>query len=138
MAAVYGAAETLRRRGDELTPESQRRLVEMISDQASHLPRITQDVLLATELDRGGTALEREPVDVVEVARSAIDDRAGAPAPDRHRSRCRAVPRRSVGGARSASAGARARELVQRMGGRLEVQSQPGAGTTFVIELPRA
>jgi two-component system, sensor histidine kinase RetS len=30
------------------------------------------------------------------------------------------------------------RELVQRMGGRLEVQSQPGAGTTFVIELPRA
>jgi K+-sensing histidine kinase KdpD len=73
MAAVYGAAETLRRRGDELTPESQRRLVEMISDQASHLPRITQDVLLATELDRGGTALEREPVDVVEVARSAIE-----------------------------------------------------------------
>jgi signal transduction histidine kinase len=30
------------------------------------------------------------------------------------------------------------RELVQRMGGRLEVRSEPGAGATFVVELPRA
>jgi signal transduction histidine kinase len=30
------------------------------------------------------------------------------------------------------------RELVQRMGGRLEVRSEPGSGATFVIELPRA
>jgi len=31
-----------------------------------------------------------------------------------------------------------ARELVQRMGGRLDVRSEPGAGATFVLELPRA
>jgi two-component system phosphate regulon sensor histidine kinase PhoR len=30
------------------------------------------------------------------------------------------------------------RELAQRMGGRLEVRSEPGAGTTFVFELPSA
>lgn len=30
------------------------------------------------------------------------------------------------------------RELVQRMGGRLEVRSEPGSGATFVVELPRA
>jgi signal transduction histidine kinase len=30
------------------------------------------------------------------------------------------------------------RELVQRMGGRLDVRSEPGSGATFVVELPRA
>jgi len=30
------------------------------------------------------------------------------------------------------------RELVQRMGGSLDVRSVPGAGATFVVELPRA
>ena len=30
------------------------------------------------------------------------------------------------------------RELVQRMGGRLDVLSEPGAGSAFVVELPSA
>jgi len=30
------------------------------------------------------------------------------------------------------------RELVQRMGGRLDVRSEPGAGSAFVVELPSA
>jgi signal transduction histidine kinase len=30
------------------------------------------------------------------------------------------------------------RELVQRMGGSLDVTSEPGAGATFIVELPRA
>ena len=30
------------------------------------------------------------------------------------------------------------RELVRRMGGRLDVSSELGAGATFVVELPRA
>jgi two-component system, OmpR family, sensor histidine kinase SenX3 len=30
------------------------------------------------------------------------------------------------------------RELTERMGGSLDLRSEPGAGTTFVIELPQA
>jgi signal transduction histidine kinase len=30
------------------------------------------------------------------------------------------------------------RELVERMGGRLAVRSEPGSGATFVLELPKA
>ena len=207
MAAVYGAAETLRSRGDELSADQQRQLVEMISDQASRLARITHDVLLATELDRGGIALEREPVDLESVTRNAVETvkadfppataievevdesvPAGTAVRDRLQQvlvnlldnavkyggeeikvrleRVGGVVRILVsdsGPGIAASEQARifekfyrsgttltqtqggtglglyiSRELVQRMGGRLDVRSEPGSGTTFVVELPRA
>jgi two-component system sensor histidine kinase SenX3 len=30
-----------------------------------------------------------------------------------------------------------ARELIERMGGRLDVRSEPDTGATFIVELPR-
>src|SRR5919202_1882512 len=72
MAAVYGAAETLLRR-DELEPEQRRELLAMIAAQATRLSGIVESVLLTSRLDRGDVAVERESVDVAELARATVE-----------------------------------------------------------------
>src|SRR5207253_5108813 len=52
MAAVYGAAETLLRRHIDLTSAQGRQLLEMIATQSARLSQITEEVLLAAQLDR--------------------------------------------------------------------------------------
>jgi PAS domain S-box-containing protein len=200
MAAVYGAAQTLLLREGELAPERARELLEMIATQAARLSQITEEVLLASRLDRGDVPLERERVDLVEVARAAthaVDGRVEVDAPgsvtaagdaDRIQQvlvnlldnavkyggshvvirveRGEAVARVAVSDngpgiprpeqqlifekfyrgdpqlARSPGGTGLglfiSRELVQRMGGRLDVESPPGGGATFVVELPVA
>jgi two-component system phosphate regulon sensor histidine kinase PhoR len=207
MAAVYGAAETLRQRARDLSRGQQRDLLDIIADQAARLAQITEEVLLATRLDRGDLFLEREPVNVAELARETIEalrpqlppsadlDLEVAPevgsaagAADRiqqvlinlvdnavkhggagpvriHVAADNGVVRMVVADSgpgiapadqkrifekfyRAGAPLTRApggtglglyisRELVQRMGGSLEVRSEPGAGATFVVELPR-
>src|SRR5215208_5449005 len=73
MAAVYGAAQTLLRRDVELAPDQRQRLLEMIATQSARLTQITEEVLLATRIDRGDVRVERERVDVVELVRSTIE-----------------------------------------------------------------
>ena len=73
MAAVYGAAQTLLTREDALGPEKRRDLLEMIAAQALRLSQITDEILLATQLERGTVKIEAQPVDVGELARSTVD-----------------------------------------------------------------
>jgi PAS domain S-box-containing protein len=73
MAAVYGAAQTLLEREDDLTAEQSRQLVAMIAAQASRLSQITEEVLLTNQLDRGELPLERRPVDVADVVRRTVE-----------------------------------------------------------------
>jgi PAS domain S-box-containing protein len=73
MTAVLGAAKTLLRDDVELPPERRQQLLEMIGAQGSRLAQITEEVLLASRLDRGDLRLEHTRVDVVEVVRSAIE-----------------------------------------------------------------
>jgi PAS domain S-box-containing protein len=73
MAAVYGAAQTLLFRENALEPGRRRELLEMIAAQALRLSQITDEILLATQLDRGTLKIETRPVDVAELVRSTVD-----------------------------------------------------------------
>ena len=72
MTGVYGAAQTLLRRHDELSPEQRATLLSMIATEAARLSQITEEVLLTSQLDRGDLRLETAPVDVREVVSSAV------------------------------------------------------------------
>jgi two-component system phosphate regulon sensor histidine kinase PhoR len=199
MAAVYGAATTLLAREGTLDQEKQRELLEMIAGQALRLSQITEEILLATQLDRGTLTIEARPVDAGELVRSTVDAMAidadvtvegrgravgsadriqqvlvnlldnalkyGRPpfavsvepagemtrilvsdaGPGIPFAEQRLVFERFYrsGPALTRSPGGTglglyiSRELVQRMGGSLTLRSRPGAGSTFVVELPR-
>ena len=206
-AAIFGAAETLLRRGAELDPGNARKLLEMIAEQAGRLGHIVEDILLTTKLDRGELAVDRAEVDLAELTTTTVDgmrpqlpasvslsvevmtDPAAASGdPDRIQQVLVNLVDNAVkyGGpsvtvrVAADERGARlsvsdagpgiplaeqqrvfekfyrgdpqltrnpagtglglyiSRELVRRMGGRLHVRSDAGAGATFVVELPRA
>ncbi len=73
MTAVLGAAKTLLRTDVSLSPEQRRQLLEMIETQATRLSQVTEEVLLASSLDRGELPLSSDPVDVGEVLRETIE-----------------------------------------------------------------
>jgi PAS domain S-box-containing protein len=73
MTAVYGAARTLLRPELDLSPEQRTELLEMIATQSERLAQITEEVLLASRLDRGEVTVERDQIDVAELARGTVD-----------------------------------------------------------------
>jgi PAS domain S-box-containing protein len=73
MTAVYGAARTLLRPELDLSAEQRTELLEMIATQSERLAQITEEVLLASRLDRGEVTVERDRVDVGELARGTVD-----------------------------------------------------------------
>jgi PAS domain S-box-containing protein len=67
LTGVYGAAETLLSRGDDLSPEARRGLREMLVEQTRRLVRILDEILAATQLDTGVVETQIEVFDVREV-----------------------------------------------------------------------
>ncbi len=63
LAAVYGAAQTLRRHDFALDEAGRERFVSMIVDEADRLSRIVNEILLATQLDGTGVDLSAELFD---------------------------------------------------------------------------
>jgi signal transduction histidine kinase len=73
LAAVYGAALTLAQRDFTDREDLRRLLVSQIAEQAERLSSIVDDILFVGRLESGGLRLEPEIVDVVDVARAAVD-----------------------------------------------------------------
>jgi PAS domain S-box-containing protein len=209
MAGIYGAAQTLLREDIELEPSDRRTLLEIIATQAVRLSQITEEVLIASRLDRDDLPIERERVEVgplaaetvehmrshlPEVTTLALDVEPDLPPASADRDRLQqvlvnlldnAIKYSPNGGqvlltVTGPATGVRitvadsglgipsaeqqrifekfyrldtqlsragggtglglyiTRELVRRMGGTIAVQSEPGVGSTFTVDLQRA
>jgi PAS domain S-box-containing protein len=209
LAAVYGAAQTLRRHDFALDEAGRERFVSLIVDESDRLGRIVNEILLANQLDAGLVDVASEPFDaldlldrVVEAVKThtppnvtlAVVAPASVPPVDAERDKVRqvlvnlienAIKYSPDGGVievgvkpdgnlvrfsvRDQGLGIpteeQARifekfyrldpamtrgvggtglglyicyELIDRMGGRIWVESEPGEGSTFFFELPRA
>jgi len=73
LAAIYGSAQTLRRKDLDLDDERRESLLDVIAHESERLTRIAGDILLANTLDSDRLRLEREPVDLDELTREVVD-----------------------------------------------------------------
>ena len=67
LAAVYGAAQTLRRHDFALDEAGRARFISLIVDESERLGRIVNQILLANQLDMGRLDLETEAFDAREL-----------------------------------------------------------------------
>ena len=72
LTAVYGGATTLLARGDELSVSQRAGLLRMIADEAMHLTRIVDQLLVSAQLDRGTLEVEEEECDLAELCRAVV------------------------------------------------------------------
>ncbi|MFL5934804.1 MAG: ATP-binding protein [Gaiellaceae bacterium] len=73
LAAIYGAAQTLRRSDIELDPKVRNQLLEVIATESDRLGAIVSDLLVAGRLDADELPVSIEPLDAVELAGSVLD-----------------------------------------------------------------
>jgi PAS domain S-box-containing protein len=73
LAAVYGAAQTLRRHDFALDEAGRNRFVSLIVDESERLNRIVNEILLANQLDAGRLDLEEEPFDAGDLVQRVVE-----------------------------------------------------------------
>ena len=73
LAAVYGAAQTLRRHDFALDEAGRDRFVSLIVDESERLNRIVNEILLANQLDAGRLDLVDEPFDPGDLVERVVE-----------------------------------------------------------------
>jgi signal transduction histidine kinase len=74
LAAIYGAAQTLRRADIRLSEDTRARLLDVIASESERLTRIAEEILLANSLDSGRLEIEPERVDVQSLVGEVVSD----------------------------------------------------------------
>jgi PAS domain S-box-containing protein len=74
LSAIYGCAQTLRRRDVELGAGTRERLLDVITQESERLTRIVGDVLLANQLDAGRLRLDRQQIDVERLVNEVVEE----------------------------------------------------------------
>ena len=74
LAAIYGAAQTLRRADVQLDDENRERLLEVIAAESERLSRIAGEILLASNLDSGRFSVERQQLEAEELVTEVVDE----------------------------------------------------------------
>jgi two-component system sensor histidine kinase KdpD len=72
LAAITGAASTLRDNADRLPAETRAELVESIAEEAERLGRLVNNLLDMTRFEAGGVALQRDLYPLEEIVGSAL------------------------------------------------------------------
>jgi PAS domain S-box-containing protein len=73
LAAVYGAAQTLRRHDFALDEAGRERFISLIVDESDRLATIVNQILLANQLDVGRLDLEMEPFDAADLVERVVE-----------------------------------------------------------------
>ena len=73
LAAVYGAAQTLRRHDFALDEAGRERFISLIVDESERLARIVNQILLANQLEVGRLDLVTEPFDAADLLERVAD-----------------------------------------------------------------
>jgi two-component system phosphate regulon sensor histidine kinase PhoR len=73
LAAVYGAAQTLRRHDFALDEAGRERFIALIVDESERLARIVNQILLANQLEVGRLDLVMEPFDAAELLERVVE-----------------------------------------------------------------
>jgi PAS domain S-box-containing protein len=73
LAAVYGAAQTLRRHDFALDDAGRERFISLIVDESDRLAAIVNQILLANQLEVGRVDLETEPFDGADMVERVVE-----------------------------------------------------------------
>ena len=74
---IKGYVELLRRRGEDMTPERRREMLDTVADRVSHLARLVEDLLLASGVSEPSAAVVMQTADLAALTRRAVDDFPG-------------------------------------------------------------
>ncbi|HEX4431836.1 MAG TPA: PAS domain-containing sensor histidine kinase [Frankiaceae bacterium] len=74
---IKGYVELLRRRGEDMTPERRREMLDTVADRVSHLARLVEDLLLASGVSAPSAAVVMQTADLASLTRRTVDDFPG-------------------------------------------------------------